>query len=106
MAGALGPDADDPALTLEAWRARIRRHPGELKSLLRNQSFVAGLGNAYSDEILWAAGLHPFRRRAGLAEEEVELCSVALDLKISEIVDHPNYGVSAFLPNDLFVAAR
>lgn len=31
-----------------------------------------------------------------------ELCSVALDLKISEIVDHPNYVVSAFLPNDLF----
>ena len=31
-----------------------------------------------------------------------ELCSVALDLKISEIVDHPNYVVSAYLPNDLF----
>ena len=37
-----GPDADDPALTLEVWRERIRRHPGELKNLLRNQSFVAG----------------------------------------------------------------
>lgn len=34
-----------------------------------------------------------------------ELCSVALDLKISEIVDHPNYLVSAFLPNDLFGSA-
>ena len=32
----MGPDADDPALTLEAFRQRIRRHPGELKSLLRN----------------------------------------------------------------------
>ncbi len=38
--------------------------------------------------------------------EAYELCSVALDLKISEIVDHPNYVVSAFLPNDLFGAAR
>lgn len=36
--------------------------------------------------------------------EAYELCSVALDLKISEIVDHPNYVVSAFLPNDLFDA--
>jgi acetamidase/formamidase len=34
--------------------------------------------------------------------EAYELCSVALDLKISEIVDHPNFVVSAFLPNDLF----
>lgn len=68
----LGPDADDPALTLEVWRSRIGRHPGELKNLLRNQSFVAGIGNAYSDEILWAAGLLPFRRRAQLAPEEVD----------------------------------
>jgi formamidopyrimidine-DNA glycosylase len=66
----LGPDADDPALTLEAWQARIRRHPGELKALLRNQAFVAGIGNAYSDEILWEARLSPFRRRATLAPEE------------------------------------
>ena len=67
-----GPDADDPALSLEMWRERIRRHPGELKNLLRNQSFVAGIGNAYSDEILHAAGLLPFRKRATLAAEEVD----------------------------------
>ena len=66
------PDADDPRLTLETWRERIRRHPGELKSLLRNQAFVAGIGNAYSDEILHAARLTPFRRRSSLAPEEVD----------------------------------
>lgn len=70
--GDLGPDADDPSLTLERWRERIRRHPGELKNLLRNQAFVAGIGNAYSDEILHAARLLPFRRRTTLADEEVE----------------------------------
>jgi formamidopyrimidine-DNA glycosylase len=66
----MGPDADDPGLDLEAWQERIRRHPGELKPLLRNQAFVAGIGNAYSDEILWEARLNPFRRRATLAPEE------------------------------------
>ena len=75
---ALGPDADDPDLTVDVWRARIRRHPGELKALLRNQSFVAGLGNAYSDEVLWAAGLNPFRRRSSLAEEEVDALHAAM----------------------------
>ena len=70
--GEIGPDADDESLTLDLWRARIRRHPGELKNLLRNQSFVAGIGNAYSDEILWAAGLLPFRRRSSLADEEID----------------------------------
>jgi len=67
-----GPDADDPGMTLEVWRERIRKHPGELKNLLRNQSFVAGIGNAYSDEILHAAGLLPFRKRSSLATEEVD----------------------------------
>jgi formamidopyrimidine-DNA glycosylase len=68
----MGPEADDPALTLDVWRERIRRHPGELKNLLRNQSFVAGIGNAYSDEVLHAARLLPFRKRSSLAPEEID----------------------------------
>jgi formamidopyrimidine-DNA glycosylase len=71
-AGELGPDALDPALTVEVWRERIRRHQGELKNLLRNQAFVAGIGNAYSDEILFAARLQPFRKRSSLAAEEID----------------------------------
>jgi formamidopyrimidine-DNA glycosylase len=70
--GEQGPEADDPGLTLDEWRTRIRRHPGELKNLLRNQAFVSGIGNAYSDEILHAARLLPFRKRATLADEEVD----------------------------------
>lgn len=67
-----GPDADDPEMTLDEWQRRIGRHTGELKNLLRNQAFVAGIGNAYSDEILWAARLAPYRTRASLSAEEVE----------------------------------
>ena len=70
--GEMGPDALDPALTVEVWRERIRKHPGELKNLLRNQAFVAGIGNAYSDEILFAARLQPFRKRSSLAAEEID----------------------------------
>jgi formamidopyrimidine-DNA glycosylase len=71
-ANEMGPDADDPALTVEVWHDRIRRHPGELKNLLRNQEFVAGIGNAYSDEILHAARLLPARKRGTLAPEEID----------------------------------
>ena len=83
-----GPDADAAELTLEAWRARIRRHPGELKGLLRNQAFVAGIGNAYSDEILHEARLLPFRKRTSLAPEEVD----ALYEATRNVLDH---GVAA-----------
>jgi formamidopyrimidine-DNA glycosylase len=68
----LGPDADDPALSLDVWRQRIRRHPGELKNLLKNQAFIAGIGNAYSDEILHAARLLPFRKRSSLGADEID----------------------------------
>ncbi len=68
----MGPDADDPALTLEVWRARIGKHRGELKNLLKEQTFVAGIGNGYSDEILWQARLAPARTRASLAADEVD----------------------------------
>jgi formamidopyrimidine-DNA glycosylase len=74
----MGPDADDPDLTLDSFRRRIRRHPGELKSLLRNPRFVAGIGNAYSDEILWTAQLAPLRRRSTLRPEEVDRLYAAM----------------------------
>ena len=73
----LGPDADDPGLTLPVWQERIKRPPGELKNLLKNQEFIAGIGNAYSDEVLHAAGLLPFRRRSTLAPEEVAVLHAA-----------------------------
>ena len=83
----IGPDVDDPALTLDAWRERIRRHPGELKNLLRNQAFVAGVGNAYSDEILHAARLLPFRKRSTLAEEEIAALHEASRRTIANAVE-------------------
>jgi formamidopyrimidine-DNA glycosylase len=81
-----GPDADDPGLTLEIWRERIRRHPGELKNMLRNQAFVAGIGNAYSDEILHAARLLPFRKRSSLAAEEVDALYAATRTTLAEAI--------------------
>jgi formamidopyrimidine-DNA glycosylase len=74
-------------LTLAAWRDRIRRHPGELKNLLKNQAFVAGIGNAYSDEILHAAGLLPFRKRSSLAHEEVDALYAATRSTLASAVD-------------------
>jgi formamidopyrimidine-DNA glycosylase len=68
----LGPDALDTELTIEVFRRRLRHHHGEIKGILTDQSFVAGIGNAYADEICWRAGLYPFRRRPSLDAEEVD----------------------------------
>lgn len=82
----MGPDADDPALTQEIFRQRIRRHPGELKPLLRNSRFVAGIGNAYADEILWEARLAPFRRRSTLKQEEIDRLYAAMRSVLAEAI--------------------
>jgi formamidopyrimidine-DNA glycosylase len=66
----VGPDALDPALDFDSFEKRLRRHRGELKNVLRNQAFVGGVGNAYSDEILFAAGLRPLRRVGTLGPAE------------------------------------
>ncbi len=83
----MGPDADDPGLTLDVFRQRIRRHPGELKPLLRNPRFVAGIGNAYSDEILWESGLAPFRRRSTLTDDDIERLHVAMRRVLSDAIE-------------------
>ena len=81
----LGPDA----LTVEQgeFAQRIRRHPGELKNLLRNQAFVAGIGNAYSDEILHAAGFLPLRKRTTLKTEDVNALHAATRQTLQGAID-------------------
>ena len=58
---AFGPEPLDPAFDVRAFRRLLRRRKGRLKPLLLDQSFLAGVGNIYADEALWAARLHPLR---------------------------------------------
>jgi formamidopyrimidine-DNA glycosylase len=67
-----GPSALDPSFTLDDFKARIRRHRGQIKNVLCNQRFVKGIGNAYADEILLYAGVLPFRTRESLSMQETE----------------------------------
>jgi formamidopyrimidine-DNA glycosylase len=82
-----GPEATDPELTLEVFQQRLRRHPGEIKGILTNQAFVAGIGNAYADEICWRAQIYPFRRRPTLSEEEVARLYTAMHTVLAEAID-------------------
>ncbi|MDQ2675155.1 MAG: hypothetical protein M3Y40_10920 [Chloroflexota bacterium] len=95
----MGPDADAPELTLEAFRQRIRRHPGELKPLLRNGKFIAGIGNAYSDEILWEARLAPFRKRSTLSADEIERLYHAIRSVLADAIDRIRVSVPPAIEN-------
>ncbi len=95
----LGPEADAVAAEgLESFRRRLRRYRDELKDLLRNQSFLAGIGNAYSDEICWEARLLPLRRRATLKPDDegalFEAIPTVLERSIQAILANPDYDES------------
>lgn len=57
--GHLGPEPLDPVLTSEHFYQLLQRHARQLKPLLIDQTFLAGLGNIYVDEALHLAKLHP-----------------------------------------------
>jgi formamidopyrimidine-DNA glycosylase len=67
----LGVDALAEYLTAARLGELLRAQSGTLKNVLADQAVIAGIGNAYSDEILHAARLSPFRKAAGLDAEEV-----------------------------------
>jgi formamidopyrimidine-DNA glycosylase len=83
----LGPDplADD--YPLEDFRALLASDRSQIKGLLRDQTKLAGIGNAYSDEILHAAKLSPFKPAANLDEAEVERVYTAMRDVLRDAVD-------------------
>ena len=74
----LGPDPMADAFTLEVFAAIAASHRMQVKGMLRDQSIIAGVGNAYSDEVLHVAKLSPFAIAAKLGDAEVERLYTAL----------------------------
>jgi formamidopyrimidine-DNA glycosylase len=67
----LGPDPLDAAFTPEVLGAILAGRRTQIKGVLRDQKVIAGIGNAYSDEVLHAARMSPFRLAASLSPDEV-----------------------------------
>ncbi|HEX5396552.1 MAG TPA: bifunctional DNA-formamidopyrimidine glycosylase/DNA-(apurinic or apyrimidinic site) lyase [Candidatus Limnocylindria bacterium] len=65
-----GPEPLAASFSFARFAERLRHRSGRLKSLLLDQSFVAGIGNIYADEALWRARLHPLRTADTLSDAE------------------------------------
>jgi len=74
----LGPDPLAAGFDREAFAALLTGSRQQIKGLLRDQSVLAGVGNAYSDEVLHAARLSPFASAGKLDDEEVDRLYAAL----------------------------
>jgi formamidopyrimidine-DNA glycosylase len=82
----LGPDPLDPAFDVAALAAILDGSRQQVKGLLRDQSVLAGVGNAYSDEVLHAARLSPFAIAGRLSQAEVERLWTAMRTVLAEAV--------------------
>jgi formamidopyrimidine-DNA glycosylase len=75
---AIGPEPLEDAFTPAAFRERLHGHRRMVKPLLLDQTCVAGLGNIYVDEALWAARIHPMRRADTLTPAEIRRLHAAI----------------------------
>ncbi len=101
-------EADESVATLgpEAWPvppldelARILDQARHLHPLLRDQRAIAGIGRSWVDEILWQAGLSPFRQGNDLGPEDVERLHGAIDEVLGGALEHYEKVVGESLPD-------
>ena len=85
--GKLGTEPLDKLLTAEYLNARLEKRKKAIKECLLDQSIVAGIGNIYSDEILFASGIYPARPANSLSVKEWERLAAAIPERISFFID-------------------
>ncbi|APS17888.1 DNA lyase [Streptomyces sp. Tue 6075] len=90
----LGPDPLADTFDRDAFAALLAGARRQIKGALRDQSLIAGIGNAYSDEILHVAKMSPFKRTADLTEDDVTRLYTALRTTLRDAVDRSS-GVEA-----------
>jgi formamidopyrimidine-DNA glycosylase len=83
----LGPDPLDPAFSMDTLRGLLAGDRSQVKGLLRDQAKIAGIGNAYSDDILHAAKLSPFKPASNLDDTEVTSLYDAIEGVLSDAVE-------------------
>jgi formamidopyrimidine-DNA glycosylase len=82
----MGPEPLSEEFTLEVFNQLFKKKKGKIKSILLDQSFVAGIGNIYGDEILFQSGIRPTRRAQSLQEKEVKTLFEKVKKVLSEAV--------------------
>ncbi len=80
----LGPEADPTTLDEQGFIARARKRQYEVRNLLMDQEILAGIGNAYADEILFEARLHPKRKCSSLSADEWQTLARAVRSVMAE----------------------
>lgn len=100
----VNPGGIDPLAATFTWRAfadELARLGGPLKTRFMDESFIVGLGDRYSDEVLWAAGLSPERDASTLSSQEGRrLYRAMLEVLNEAVKQRTNQGVPSGIDDD------
>lgn len=93
----LGIEPLTESVTVEYLTAHFGKRKKTIKECLLDQSAIAGIGNIYSDEILFTAGIHPARPAASLNEKEWELLAAMIPERISYFIETNRISAEEYL---------
>ena len=84
----IGPDPLDKKFDAKAFKDRLTLRPnGKIKQVLMDQSIIAGIGNIYSDEALWRAGIHPEERVHDISDQSITKLYTATRFVLEKGID-------------------
>jgi formamidopyrimidine-DNA glycosylase len=93
----LGPEPVEKDFTFEKFKEALsKKKKGKIKQVLMDQTVIAGIGNIYSDEILWKAKIHPFKDVSKLSEEELEGIYQAMEEILKKAINAKGESISDF----------
>ncbi len=96
----LGPEPLEAGFTPQVLAQRLANRTAPIKALLCDQPCIAGIGNMYADEALFAAGIHPLRLGGSLASEEVEHLHQAIQRVLWSAIGNKGASVDSYFRPD------
>jgi formamidopyrimidine-DNA glycosylase len=100
VVGKLGPEPLESEFTPEVLQKLLARRQAPIKALLCDQNFIAGIGNMYADEALFAARIHPMRIGASLSREETKRLHRAICQVLKAGIGHKGASVQNYYRPD------
>ncbi|MFC1864390.1 bifunctional DNA-formamidopyrimidine glycosylase/DNA-(apurinic or apyrimidinic site) lyase [Chloroflexota bacterium] len=100
IVGKLGPEPLEAGFTPKVLAHRLAKRKAPIKAILCDQGFIAGIGNMYADETLFAAKIHPLRSCESLSREEVERLHSAIRRILRSAINNKGASIANYFRPD------
>ena len=96
IVGKLGPEPLTPEFSTETLTKRLQKHEAPIKAVLLDQAVIAGIGNMYADEALFAAKIHPLRKANSLSPQEIRNLHQTIRNVLQSAIDNKGASIDTY----------